>query len=146
MAASSSIIAGKIAGARAWKAVLTAMPQAVRDEMADAVRTTASETVRQARANVPVKTGTLRDHIDFSFSERAVRAKVGITTGTVLIDGRLYRASHYAHCVEFGTKTIPQHPFLRPAIEGQRSPFEDRMRAAGRAVERDLASIGSHTV
>ena len=109
---------------------------------------TASEVKRNARAAVKVQTGTLRDHIDFSFSPATCRAKVGITPGIVVIKvpgsgpnakPRAYRASHYAHLVEFKQKS----PFLGPAFAGQLAPLQERMKAAQRATLTDLAHVGA---
>lgn len=130
---------------QAIKATLAAMPELVRSELGDAVRTTASEVKRNAIAAVPVGTGTLKNHIDFSFSPTYCRAKVGITPGNVVIQRRVYRASHYAHLVEFGARggQMPAQPFMGPAFEGQQSALESRMRAAQRASIDDVANIGS---
>lgn len=171
-------ITGRVTGKQATKATFAAMPEVVRNRHGEAVRTTASEVVRNARANVRVGHGTLRDHIDFSFSPAAVRVKVGITPGTVVIREssrgavtireltkgnntsaraaafravgyKTYRASHYAHLVEFGhggPHGAPAHPFMDPAFRGQQAPYEDRMRAAQRATVDDLAHVGARYV
>lgn len=159
-------IKGRV-NAQALKATLAAMPEIVRANMGDAMRTTGSEMVRNAKARVPIGTGTLRDHIDFSFSPTYCRSRVGITPGTVWIQGhvtinpklavdigskrlrsqgaRAYRASHYAHMVEFGARggAMPAQPFMGPAFEGQMGPLESRMRAAQRASLDGLANVGS---
>lgn len=139
-------ITGKLTGAKAIKATLAAMPDVVRSAFGDAIRTTASEVVRDAMSRVPVDTGTLKNHIGFSFSPTYARAKVGIQPGTVVVDGRPHRASHYAHMVEFGTIKMPARPFLGPAFRGQQSALDDRMRAAQRASLDDLANIGSRNL
>lgn len=151
---------------QAIKAALAAMPDAVRARHGEAIRVTLSEMKRIARATVKVETGTLQDHIDFSFSPTYARGKFGISPGSVWVQGRtaigatmaadigasrlrsqgarLMRASHYAHLVEFGS---PQHPmgapFMGPAFSNQLSPLQDRMRVAQRDVVEDLTHIGS---
>jgi HK97 gp10 family phage protein len=35
---------------------------------------------------------------------------------------------------EFGTVKMPAHPFMTPAVEAQRAPHEERMRAAGNKI------------
>ena len=142
-------ISGKLTGAKAWKATFAAMPQIVQDRMGDAVQLTASEMKRDAKGRVDVETGTLRDHIDFSYSPTYCRAKIGITPGTIFIGQgnkgkvKAYRASHYAHLVEFGSSRLKAHPFMTPAFTGQQGPFDARMQAAQRASIDDLANLGS---
>lgn len=159
------MIRGKVTGTQAIKATLAAMPQIVRDRLGEAIQTTASEITRVAKGNVPVRTGTLRDHIDFSYSPTYCRAKVGITPGTVVIQGaqtqtfkkvtrsfaatykalgwKVYRASHYAHLVEFGHGQVAAHPFLGPAFTGEQRYLDARMQAAQRGSITDLANVGA---
>lgn len=59
-----------------------------------------------ARELVPVRTGALRDSIAVG-TER---------DGTVII-GFIEAGEDYAPYVEFGTRTRPEKPFLRPAVE-----------------------------
>ncbi|HZR23246.1 MAG TPA: HK97-gp10 family putative phage morphogenesis protein [Vicinamibacterales bacterium] len=136
-------ISGSVKGKAAIKATLAAMPDTVRAELGEAIRVTASEVVRNAKMSVPVRTGTLRNHIKFSFSPTYARARVGIEAGTVVIDGRPLRASYYAHMVEYGTVKMSAHPFMRPAFEGQKTPLDSRMRAAQRATIDTVTNIGS---
>jgi HK97 gp10 family phage protein len=138
-------ISGRVIGKQAVLATLAALPELARAELGEAIRVTASEVVRNAKATVPVDTGTLRDHIGFSFSPKYASAKIGITPGTVVIKGRAHRASHYAHMVEFGARggEIPARSFLGAAFRGQQSPLESRMRAAQAATLTDLANMGS---
>jgi HK97 gp10 family phage protein len=160
-------ITGTITGKAAILATLAAMPDVVRSAFGDAVRTTASEIVREARSQVPVDTGTLRDHINFSFSDKYARAKIGVSAGTTTIAGtkvrgvvlagrngsaltsqgaRVLRPSHYAHLVEFGhagPHAAKAHAFLGPAFTGQLEPFDERMKAAQRQTLTDLANIGA---
>jgi HK97 gp10 family phage protein len=163
------VISGRVTGLQGIKATLAAMPTIVRDRLGEAIRVTASEMVRDARGRVQVKTGTLQEHIDFSFSPTYASARVGITPGTVVIraDGelqsfkkvgrvaarilkahgwKLYRASHYAHLVEFGWGHAPAHPFLGPAFAASKGPLDARMIAAQHASIDDLAHIGSSTL
>jgi len=151
---------------QAMKATLAAMPDLVRSAFGDAIRVTASEMVRSAKSRVPVRTGTLRDHIDFSFSPTYARAKVGITPGTVVVRDnvrlsfkknqisaraqawrdrgyRVLRASHYAHMVEFGTVRMSPRPFMGPSFRAQQPLLESRMRSAQKVTIDSLANIGS---
>jgi|SRR5665213_1419035 len=160
-------ISGRVTGKAAILATLAAMSDVVRSATGEAVRVTASEVVRGAISRVPVETGTLRDHIAFSFSPLYASAKVGIAPGTVVVRGdqraeykkatredakvfraqgwKTYRASHYAHLVEFGGRggKLPARPFLGPAFDGQQGTLDARMRAAQRETLTTLANVGS---
>lgn len=132
-------VTGTVRGRDGWKAVFAAMPEAIRNAHGEANRVTAEEVVASAQAGVAFDTGTLKQHIASKFYPRSGNAKVGIATGEVLVHGRVYRATHYAHMVEFGTVNMAAQPFMHPAIEGARASHEERHRAAGQVVEQDLA-------
>jgi hypothetical protein len=51
------------------------------------------------------------------------------------------RPARYAHLIEFGTVHFAAEPFMMPATAAQKDPHLQRWRAAGRALERDLAGL-----
>jgi HK97 gp10 family phage protein len=76
----------------------------------------AAEAIRdEARRNVPVDTGRLRDNIVAKVDEK--QAKVGVFD----------RDSYYAMFVEFGTSDQQAQPFLGPAAELERSRLVKRI-------------------
>ncbi|MGW0938875.1 HK97-gp10 family putative phage morphogenesis protein [Streptomyces sp. NPDC002666] len=79
-----------------------------------------AEAVRdETRQNVRVKTGNLRDKVAVHYSSDHLKASVGWKN----------RADWYAVAQELGTKSIPAHPALGPAMEAERRRFEARLRA-----------------
>lgn len=69
----------------------------------------------EAKVNAPVKTGALRNSIQASQeSQLSWRIGVGVEYG-------LYQ--------ELGTRFMPAHPFLTPAVEHARGGFADAFRA-----------------
>ena len=168
MAASEGLTL-KIEGMRAAKAAFQALPETVRDGLLDATETTARELVRHAQARLAsspsIQTRALYDHVAWSINRKNGRAKAGISTGSTMIalsTGRRRRVrgiitagagggaaggsrdvpSQRAHFIEFGTRHMPAEPFMMPAAEAQKSPYLQRVRAAGRRIERDASTIG----
>jgi HK97 gp10 family phage protein len=137
-------LAAKIQGLREAKAAFQAMPEVFRDRLLQATETTASETVRDARARVlaspSVKTRRLYDAITYRVTQTNGRAKVGISN-VAFPDTRGFvdRPARRAHFIEFGTRRQPAEPFMLPAVEGQKPLYLQRCQAAGKEAERDLA-------
>lgn len=79
----------------------------------------------EAKAQVPVKTGTLKESIYRVYSPEKSTD-----------DSKLYRISWnkkkapHGHLIEFGTSRAPAYPFMRPAFDRVRDAIEagkDRM-------------------
>lgn len=126
----------------------------------------------QARilASPSVVTKALYDHITWSVTKTNGRGRVGVAAGSFtvtqqanlsrgVIGGRkirvrgalrttaagrqvIRRPARYAHLVEFGSKKAAAEPFMIPAAEGQVQPHLQRLIAAGKKIERDVAAIG----
>lgn len=169
--ARASGLAGKIAGLRAAKAAFQALPEIVRDAMLDAVRTTASEIARNAQARLlaspSIDTRALYNSVAWSVTKTNGRGRVGVTAGSsrvssggrtrrikgVLIAGKggsaltsqgakLKRPTTYAHLVEFGSRSMPAEPFMKPAAKAEESAFVSRCQSAGKGIEKNVAAIG----
>ncbi|MFC8176528.1 HK97-gp10 family putative phage morphogenesis protein [Streptomyces sp. NPDC057325] len=84
-----------------------------------AVEASAEAVQAGTRARVRVRTGNLRDHVGIYYARGGLSAKVGWKD----------RADWYATQHELGTRRIPAQPALGPAIEEERTKFEDRLRA-----------------
>lgn len=82
----------------------------------EAVAESAREIRDEARKDVPVDEGTLRDNITADIN--GLRAKVGV------FDPDAY----YAGYVEFGTSEMRAQPFLGPSAEKERTRLEKRIR------------------
>lgn len=86
-----------------------------------AVAAAVKDTVADARAAAPVKTGRLRDSI----------------TGTVQTDGYSVRGTvrakaPHAHLIEFGTQRVAKKPFLVPAAVRHRRQMNEALASAVR--------------
>lgn len=82
-----------------------------------AVRQTAREIGYGAQQRVPVRTGALRDAIH---TEREGLGRYAVVAHS--------HEAWYGHLVEWGTSHSAPHPFLTPAAEAAREPFEHRVR------------------
>lgn len=119
-----------------------------------------------------IHTRTLYNSIAYSLNKNSNRGKAGVSNMTstitfahmggiarkikvkgILVPGKngsalksqgakLIKPSRYAHLIEFGTKKFEAEPFMIPAAKSQEQPLLQRMRAAGRDVEKDVAAIG----
>lgn len=130
-----------------------ALEPAMRARVGEATEATVYAVERRAQQNVPVDTGTLRQHIAASYSKRSGFGRVGIKAGRVAFAGtggsaftkdgaRVVEPRKYAHMVEFGTSKMAAQPFMLPAAEAERKPYATRINAAGKQVERDLSRVG----
>lgn len=134
-------------------------PKVERNIMRGALRAGAKVIMKEAKVNVPVKSGTLRDSIRLS-----VRARGGAVTASVKAGGKTKGGgdAYYANMVEFGTAahTITAKnrkylsfgglffqsvdhpgavakPFMRPAFDSQ---AQNAVVAVGEYVKRRLAT------
>ena len=166
-AAGQAGLAAKIQGLREAKRAFQSLPEVTREAMLSAVEMTAREMARAAQAKIAsspsINTRSLYNAIAWKVTKTNGRAKVGVSpTKTTFYNvqtrkresfkGRigarggkqvLIRPDRYAHFVEFGTRNQPAEPFMIPAAEGQKGPFLDRVKAAGRKVEQNMANVGA---
>ncbi len=167
----AAAIAGHVQGLREAKAAFQALPQIVRDRMLNATEVTVREIARggQARlqASPSIQTRALYNHVAWSISKTTGRGRVGITSGTTTIanlqtrktvrvkglivqgrDGkqRIDRPSRRAHFIEFGTRFMDAEPFMIPSADAEKANFLARAIAAGKAIEADVANVGSRAL
>ncbi len=167
----ASALAGHIAGLREAKAAFQALPESFRTRSNEATETTVREIVRQAQArlqsNPSIDTRTLYKAIGWSLNKNNGRGRAGIqnVTSTIVFGhmggisrkikikgvligaknaqgAKLIKPTKYGPKVEFGTRHMAAEPFMIPAAKSQEQPYLDRMKRAGKDVERDVASIG----
>lgn len=123
------------------------MSEAVQKEAAEALKRTAKEIAEEAKANVRVKTGALRNSI-----KKSVRRRRESVIARVFADypknGKTRKAStrkqsagsrdYYAFAVEYGTKRSKAYPFLKPAA----NRLQDRaVRRIEAIVNKELAKV-----
>jgi hypothetical protein len=134
-----------IRGLKEARVAFQALPEVFRDRLGDATETTVQEIARGAQARLAsspsVRTRRLLNAVMSSFSRKTGRGRVGISNATFSgTNGEVDRPSSRAHFVEFGTKSQSAEPFMIPSAESQTQPYLERVRAAGKFAERDLAS------
>lgn len=165
-------LSGHIRGLREAKAAFQAMPALMREDLNDATELTVREISRHAQARVQsspsIRTRTLLNAIGWSLNRKSGRGRAGVSNVTTTISnpslgtvgratvkikgaivshrGRtlLVRPSRYAHLVEFGARHMRAEPFMIPSTEGQKQPFLDRCRHAGKKLETQMAAKGRH--
>lgn len=121
-------------------------------------------------ASPSIQTRNLLNHVAWKVTKTNGTAIVGVTSGSSVVNVRpgvrknvrvkgiviaghggsaltsqgakLDRPSRRAHLIEFGWSHAPAEPFMIPATAAQKEPHLQRWRAAGREIERDLASGG----
>lgn len=168
----AAAIQNHVAGLREAKAAFQALPAAMRDRMNEATAVTLSEIVRHAKArllaNPSIQTRTLLNSIAWTLNKNNGRGRAGVAniTTTMNLGGmkvrvkglvrvgrngsalksegaRVIKPVRYAHLVEKGTRHQKAEPFMVPAAQSQVNPHLERLKRAGKEVERDLATIGS---
>lgn len=97
---------------RRLAADLSGLAKRVLDSASRIVEKTAADTVADAQALVPVRTGNLRASIGYEVTRTAssVAAEVGPTAS-------------YGHYVEFGTSRMGPRPYMGPAFTRRRDLF-----------------------
>lgn len=132
--------------------VLARIPEEFRAEIAQSIERTAKAIVEDAKARVPVETGTLKAAMDYRVAKNGLTATLGIRRKTAKRD------AFYGHMVEFGTRAhqvkvkskrilmdgkagkvfgarvtipaLPARPFLTPAFEAAKPAGVADIRAA----------------
>jgi HK97 gp10 family phage protein len=135
--------------------VLARIPEEFRAEIGQSIERTAKRIVDDAKARVPVETGTLKAAIDYRVAKNGLTATLGIRRKAAKRD------AFYAHFVEFGTRghqvkvktarilrdaktgrvfgarvtipALPAQPFLTPAFEAAKPEGVADIRAAVRS-------------
>jgi HK97 gp10 family phage protein len=104
----------KVTNSTKLKRELKELPDELRKGIRKAVRSSASAIRTGARKRVPVDSGDLKKSIRFKTDRDGLGAVVKVH-------------EYYGHFIEFGTSSIPAHPFLRPAAEAERKAFPTRI-------------------
>lgn len=105
---------------------LKLLPPAVQKKVGRRAFTRAARSVlAAARANVPVLTGTLRRNLKSRAFRRTRTGRIGRLIRTPLrseLGGRhVDEPGYYPAVVEYGAAHVPARPFLRPALESNRT-------------------------
>lgn len=120
----------KLEGFVPLQRALLRAPDVVRVHASSAVAASTFAVAQRARSMVPVSSGTLKRAI------ATTRTVSGLTGNVGVGDSQAF----YWKYVEFGTRHMPARPFFRPAAEGEREAFTDRIRQIGPRLQRDLTT------
>jgi len=84
----------------------------------EAMRAAAKPILETAKANAPVVTGALRKSLKIRAIKRTRKGRVGVVIST---DKGFFKGeTFYGSFIEFGTKNMPAHPFIRPAFDSHK--------------------------
>ena len=105
----------------------------IRRVIKPAIRTGLTPIQKQAKANVPVEDGFLREEIKKHVGKKGTWGRVYVDSATYAgADGKRKNPNKYAHLVEFGTKHKAPRPFLRTAREAKQGEALQRMANSAR--------------
>jgi len=111
----------ELLGADRLTARLSRASERLDRNMVEGLNEAADQIVQDAKAVVPVDTGSLQRSIrkQHHVSEGHVHS-IGVTAGGYVTNFKTGRKVDYAVHVEYGTSRVAAKPFLRPALERNR--------------------------
>ena len=112
-------MAVQITGLDSLMAKLNAMGGNVLDALELAVKQTTEVAKSDAQTNAPVDTGMLVQSLTHGTDVEHTATSVTGTVGT---------SAYYAAYQEFGTVNMPAHPYMMPALNANKSTFEQLAR------------------
>lgn len=104
---------------------LREMPDVARDELTQAVTTTAFAIGQRMKATVARDSGLLQRNISSSVRGLTGRVEIGVD-------------AFYWPYLEFGTVRMAAKPFIRPAAELESAEFERKLRDIAHTLERQF--------
>jgi HK97 gp10 family phage protein len=140
----------KILGLARFKRKLAAMPAAAKAEIQAAMEASAEEIVDLMRRMVPVDRGDLRDSIGWTFgappkgtsvlatSSRSAAGSAGLVITIYAGGGDAF----HARFIEFGTKSMPAHPFFYPSWRLGKKRARSRITRATNKAAKKVAAGG----
>ena len=97
-------------------------------ETSDVVRKTAFYVEADAKQKAPFETGNLRNSIQTHMEPSATEAVIDIAENRAPgSSATSATAAEYGVYQEFGTSKMAAHPYMTPAAEANRGPFEQAM-------------------
>lgn len=120
--------------------ILKTLPDELQKPVKDTIRENAREVWSAARQAAPVDTGALRDAVKIRFSNKGLRARIGVFRQT-----KKQRAkgvdTFYAAFVELGTQFRKATPFLFPAFRSRKTQGRAEIaKTAKNALQRQAAT------
>lgn len=106
----------EIIGLKEANAALRKLPEFAKVQAQQTMDVTAFQVAQQAAARAPVRTGLLKDSIQWRSRPRSLSAVVGV----------LARAFYWKF-LEYGTVKLSPRPFLRPAADAMRADHHARL-------------------
>lgn len=146
-------------GAKELEALLKQMPERVaKNVTVNGLRAGARIIAKQARANVranpSIDSRLLEKNITSRARRRSKQGSAVVAVGVARVTAMIVRKgeknatkatpSRYAHFTEFGTKTMPAEPWLRPALDDKAVEAIAKIgEFMGRGVEREAKKLAS---
>lgn len=96
-------------------------PKHARNLMRATIHGVASEIAKDAKQNAPRDTGNLKKSIK---AHRAKSPPDAPISEVRIKSGKGANSAFYWKFVEYGTKNMPEHPFIRPASERAKADFD----------------------
>ena len=126
----------KITGIEDLNAKLGRIKKAFRDKvLREALEDAADPVLKQARKDVPVDEGILRDSLTIDEPDTNKQGE-----GSIRVFASQRKDGYHAHLIEFGTSTQRAQPYLRPALtktkRKQRDAFINRINQGNRKATR----------
>ena len=123
-----------IAGASELEKVLTELPKNIAANAVFTALTSGAKIIaEEAKSRVPIRSGALRDSITVKRANSRERARGNAD----VVIGFKSPASRRAHLVEYGTRKMAAHPFMRPAIDAKAAESIDKIgKTLGEQIEK----------
>lgn len=114
-------VQGRLKGGHNLTRVLKTMPDDLQKPVRDVIREQAESVLNAAKAAAPVDTGALRDSIKARYSNKGLRARIGVFRFTKRQIAKGAVDTFYAAFVELGTQYRKATPFLFPAFRARKT-------------------------
>lgn len=121
----------EVEGAEEVVELLQSMEDAAIGILDKAAKAGADIAISDAKRRCPVKTGNLRDSLEFYKEKSSKNTRAGYQV-------RPGKKGWYGKFIEFGTSKRPARPFLRPALDNNRNQIEAEVR---RTIQKELEGI-----
>lgn len=132
-------VGARLKGGKNLTRILKTLPDELQKPVRDSIRVQAEGVLNAAKQAVPVDTGALRDDIRARFSNKGLRARIGVFRQTKRQREKGVD-TFYAAFVELGTQFRKATPFLFPAFRSRKTPGRaDITKAAKEALQKQAA-------
>ena len=133
-------VSARVRGGQNLTRVLRKLPDDMQQPVRDVIRQQAEAVQQAAKSAVPVDTGSLRDNIRIRYTNKGLRARVGVFRQTKR-QRKLGIDTFYAAFVELGTQFRKATPFLFPAFRSRKTTGRAEITKAAKNVLREASNM-----